>query len=235
LEVATGEYIAFLDDDDRWHEDKIAAQMAQFEHSEADPGLVYVGVRQLGPDETVNAVKRHDHGGNIFEGLLGGIFIGTMSAVIVRRDVLDMIGDFDEDLPVWEDWDLYLRVAKEYEISPVTEAHVDRYSGEHDQTSDDYELRSEAAPKLLEKHRPEAAKRGRSMERRFVAGVELELAKSAISNDLAGNARRHALKSLRSYPTSGGLLYFLLSTGGKYTFIPARKLKRMFVRATKDT
>ncbi|QLD87073.1 glycosyltransferase family 2 protein [Natronomonas halophila] len=235
LALATGTYIAFLDDDDRWHEEKLAAQIARFERPDDNLGMVYSGVRQMGPDGTVNAVKRHDHGGDIFERLMGGNFIGTMSAVMVRRDVIDTVGDFDENLPVWEDWDLYLRVAREYKIASVAEPHVDRYSGEHEQTSDDYELRREAAPELLEKHRPEAAERGRSTERRFVAGVELELTRSAVSNGVTGKARRHAFNSLRSYPTFGGLLYFCLSAGGKYTFIPAKKLKRMFVRTASNT
>jgi len=237
LGLATGKFIAFLDDDDRWREDKLAAQVARFERLEGDskPGLVYSGVRQLGSGGTVNAVKRHDYAGNVFERLLGGNFIGTMSAIMVSQDVIEEVGEFDEDLPVWEDWDLYLRVAKEHEVYPVTEAHVDRYSGEHEQTSDDYETRREAAPKLLKKYRSDATERGRSTERRLVAGVELELARSAISNDHPGNARSHAFNSLRSYPTFGGMLYFALAAGGKYTFTPAQKLKRMLVRATTNT
>jgi len=234
LELATGEYIAFLDDDDQWHEDKIAAQVNRFDRSGDDVGLIYTGVRQMGRDGSLNAVKRHDHGGNVFERLLGENFIGTMSAVMTRREVIDTVGDFDEVLPVWEDWDFYLRVAREYDICPVLKAHVDRHSGEHEQTSDDYELRRETAPELVENHRAAAAERGRFKERRFIAGVELELARSAISNGFTRRARTHAFESLRSYPTFGGLSYLCLAAGGNYAFGPVQKLKRMFVRVMKD-
>src|SRR6266568_2634585 len=39
------------------------------------------------------------------------------SGVMVRRSVIDDIGDFDLDLPVVEDWDLWYRIAKKYDFA----------------------------------------------------------------------------------------------------------------------
>lgn len=231
LELATGEYIAFLDDDDQWAAGKIEAQVERFEREGEEVGLVYTGVRQLDANGQTTATKSHKVEGDIFAKLLSGNFIGTMSAIMVRGDVIDAIGRFDEELPVWEDWDLYLRIAEKFEVSSVSELHVDRQSGEQEQTSDEYEIRRDiAAPKLLQKHRSRARTLGRIAERKFAAAVELELTKSAAGNDFFREARKHAVQSLKWYPLRKTLLYVLLLSGGSHTYRPVQRIKRTIVQ-----
>jgi glycosyltransferase involved in cell wall biosynthesis len=101
--LATGDFIAFLDSDDAWHEEKTARQLAVFE---SQPELALVGCVMEGM--------------NVFPGrrlvpidvdrlLFRNYFLTP--GVMVRREVLAAAGGFAEDMRRCEDYDLWLRVA----------------------------------------------------------------------------------------------------------------------------
>lgn len=122
------EYIAFQDSDDVWHEDKLEKQMRILAEN-PHVGLVYCamqGTRQDGsavliPDRTV---ERTLLCGNLYKLLLQGNVIGAPAAVM-RRECARQCGGFDETLSCLEDWELFLRIAKMYEIGYVDEPLVD--------------------------------------------------------------------------------------------------------------
>ena len=43
------------------------------------------------------------------------------SSVLIRREVFDNVGLFDESFENCQDWDMWLRISKEYMIFPVKE------------------------------------------------------------------------------------------------------------------
>jgi glycosyltransferase involved in cell wall biosynthesis len=112
LAVASGELVAFLDDDDLWGPAKL---QRQFELLARDPalGFVYSDLCFLYVDGTFSPPvlkprqKRH---GAILTPLIGDCFIHT-STVMVRRAVLDRAGWFDETFATAEDYDVWLRLA----------------------------------------------------------------------------------------------------------------------------
>lgn len=116
--AALGEYIAFLDDDDEWLPEKLKVQLALF--TSADIGLVY----SRGYTVTVKAdgtiFREHYATDQYYKtevrygDLLAKNYIGTTTQIVVRRDILQTIGGFDETLPSRQDYDLCLRVAKNY-------------------------------------------------------------------------------------------------------------------------
>lgn len=120
IRQAKGEYIAFLDADDVWMPTKIEEQIKLFE-SNKDLSLVYSNCyainrsgRALGV--LFNPVKLHR--GRVFEKLLLDSFI-TTSSVVIKKQVLNAIGMFDERFLVSQDFDLYLRIAERYNINFV--------------------------------------------------------------------------------------------------------------------
>ena len=126
--------IAFLDSDDYWLPDKLAAQVSFFsEHPEAvacqtEELWVRRGVR-------VNPMKKHfKPSGEIFEPSLK-LCVVSPSAVVVKRSLLEEVGDFDEDFPVCEDYDLWLRVSWKYPIWLIPEPLVIKEGGAPDQLS----------------------------------------------------------------------------------------------------
>lgn len=118
IDAATGKYIAFLDDDDIWLPGKLSAQMALF----ADPtvGLAfsrgYTVTKQ--PDGTSSwepyATDSYYKPQVSYQDLLVKNYIGTTTQLVIRRDILQKLGGFDETLPSRQDYDLCLRIAKEY-------------------------------------------------------------------------------------------------------------------------
>lgn len=120
LKEARGELVAFLDSDDRWMPHKLERQVAILRRRPPKVGLVYSGV--AAEDErgertlTVPTAR-----GDVFREMLwhNVVHFGT-SSVVIRREVVDTVGLFDETLPAIEDYDYWLRIARfyEFEIAP---------------------------------------------------------------------------------------------------------------------
>ena len=116
VSAARGDLIAWLDADDIWEPCKLEVQVPRF----ADPsvGLVYgqrslIGYRRSDAPWPVNMPE-----GDVFEQLYFWCFINTPS-VVVRRQALIDAGGFDEDLPIAEDFDAWLRVAISWKFAAV--------------------------------------------------------------------------------------------------------------------
>jgi glycosyltransferase involved in cell wall biosynthesis len=118
--VAT-DWIAFLDADDSWHNDKLAQQVALAE-KEPDVGLIATGLRFLDANGhkvmDVATTSLPDDDTARFASLLEDCIIGKPS-VLVRTKVLQQIGGFDEQLIVGEDQHLWLRIAAKFRVAVV--------------------------------------------------------------------------------------------------------------------
>lgn len=118
IDAATGKYIAFLDDDDIWMPEKLSAQMVLF--TDPSVGLVFsrgytVTIKQDGTSSwEYYATDSYYKPQVSYQDLLVKNYIGTTTQLVVRRDILRKLGGFDETLPSRQDYDLCLRVAKEY-------------------------------------------------------------------------------------------------------------------------
>lgn len=123
LREAKGAYIAFLDQDDIWLPNKLEVQIAAME-ARPDCGLSfshYVIVDEdLNPMPKQNKARRAIR--NPLRKLARGCFIRTPSTVILRREVLDGCGLFDESIVGSSDWEYYIRVAARYPLLVIPEA-----------------------------------------------------------------------------------------------------------------
>ena len=121
---ATGEYIAFLDDDDWWHPLKIEKQIRYLDEN---PSLVLVctWAYSVTPDEKIISLWGRDFPtGNQGKDQLVWLFLSSSiptPTVLLRRDLLDRIGLFNTDIRYGEDWDLWMRTAVFGEFGCVPE------------------------------------------------------------------------------------------------------------------
>jgi glycosyltransferase involved in cell wall biosynthesis len=131
---AAGDYIAFLDSDDLWLPRKLEVQMnfmrrhREWQIGQTEEIWIRKGVR-------VNPKKKHRKlSGDIFRAGLD-LCLVSPSAVLMTRELFDRAGGFDESFPVCEDYDLWLRIAREYPIYLIPQPLVIKRGGHPDQLS----------------------------------------------------------------------------------------------------
>lgn len=224
IRAATGTYVAFLDDDDRWLPEKIERQVEAFAPG---VGTVYTGQFTVRDGERVGG-RTPSLSGWVTEQLLRGVALCPTSTVMVRRDLIERAGGFDEEFPIWEDREWYVRLSQYGMFRPVPVELVRRGFGDYEQLTDDFEAaRDVAYPRFIEKHRELAAGYGPSCERALVASLSLKLAAIGLEVGRYDDARRFALRSLRHDPfRRRGWLYLSVSLGGRPVHTLARRLRR---------
>ncbi len=122
---ARGEYIAPLDADDIWYQEKLERQVACMQESGENVGLVYcswVGINERG--DVLGQAKHWGVVGDVFARLLYTNFVGNASVPLIRRTSIEEVGAYSTRLRALdgegcEDWDLYLRIAAEYDFAEV--------------------------------------------------------------------------------------------------------------------
>ncbi len=125
IDLARGELIAFLDDDDLWQPAYLERQIELFDREPAI-GFTYGNVCFLYPDGSISTPRmlaRHQQAESIFDHLLGGSFIYP-STLIVRRTLFQELGPIDTDVSSQGDFAHLLRLAYHARAACLTEALV---------------------------------------------------------------------------------------------------------------
>lgn len=186
---ANGDWLAWLDSDDEWLPDKIYRQRTLLQQS----GLLFCHTEEIWIRNgvRVNAMKKHRKtGGWIFSHCLPLCAISP-SSVLMHRSILDDVGCFDENLPVCEDYDLWLRVTANYEVAFLEEPAITKYGGHADQLS-----RSQWG---MDRFRVTALEKILSSE---ISEEQTSLAKTMLLEKLAillTGAKKHGNESLQKY------------------------------------
>lgn len=130
IAAAKGEFVAFLDADDEWVPGKLRLQIEQLDEN-SGAALCFADMSHWENGREIYRSYLRERGlgpcgGKIFDRLLQECFIFTPT-VIVRRTVFATVGPFDEGLRICEDYDLWLRIAKRFEIIFVNATLLKRY------------------------------------------------------------------------------------------------------------
>jgi len=152
IRQARGEFIAFLDSDDIWVPRKLEQQIPLLV---GEVGLVYSAINEM--DASGRSLRivpcEANLRGNIYHELLVRNRM-TGGTVVVRRAALERVGLFDEQLRAAENWDLWIRISREFEVDYV-DLPLTGYLKHTQSLSFDTPRMREAATAVLRKHFPE--------------------------------------------------------------------------------
>ena len=180
IKEAKGSWIAFLDSDDEWMSNKLEQQKRAI-NSFQQAWLCHTNEIWIRNGVRVNQMKKHQkYGGNVFENCLDICRISP-SSVLIKKEVFEMVGLFDESLKVCEDYDLWLRITAVLPVIFLDEQLITKYGGHSDQLS--------RVDNGIEQYR--------------IKSLEKILRSESLSADQSKSAKFHLLKKLKVF--SNGL------------------------------
>lgn len=196
VDVADGEYIAFLDQDDEWLPHKLELQMAHVQtHPAASfwcTGFYWVAGDSATPSHVVELTYR---------GLLHDQSV-ILSSMLVRRSDYQAVGGHDPLLVQMQDWDLFLRLAADGQPPAMLADRLVRYHLHDSNASQNYRLAARERFAILDAHGRRARLRaddetalavtaGRRRTRELFAEKAIQATRRSLSAEQRAEALSH--------------------------------------------
>ncbi len=126
IEKSIGEFIAFQDSDDEWLCNKLKSDTDIFEHHQ-NIGCVFSRYWQVnGKFSKLVPMNSSVDSDCLYDSLLVRNLIGTPTA-IVRRSVITQVNGFNNELPRYQDWEIFIRISRDYTIHMNPDVNVIAY------------------------------------------------------------------------------------------------------------
>jgi glycosyltransferase involved in cell wall biosynthesis len=191
IRASRASYVAFLDSDDCWRENKLELQLASLrEHPTARASCTGFALHR--PNKTEPELSSERNHSDWFAHLMWGCNLSFGSTLVAERSVFDEVGLFDEAFRRFEDWDWALRLVKGRGLilleTILCDVHVSGIANAADV--------ERCLNLIFEKHRAAARAHGFKANRRFRSSIWLE--RSALSYR-SGDYPRAVVQLLRSY------------------------------------
>ncbi|MFA6963139.1 MAG: glycosyltransferase [Patescibacteria group bacterium] len=126
IKNSRGKYIAFSDHDDLWLSTKLAKQVDSLEkNSDAVAnfanGFIFDDVKKIDLAARWPEIESVPSQKSILKALIKQNFILTTTGAVVRASVLKKLGGFDEKMKLADDYELWLRLAREGQLTFISE------------------------------------------------------------------------------------------------------------------
>ena len=156
---STGLFIAFLDDDDEYFPDFLIKAYRFVESTSPPVDFFWTGVRHVrdmpGREEIWFEKNWRDGFESLEKAYIEATTIGNGFGLVVKREVFDEIGMFDERLQVCEDTDFLFRLVqkREFSVLPEVLVKIHRHGGAQLVDPDKYRVRARAVETIMERYR----------------------------------------------------------------------------------
>lgn len=194
IENAEGEYVAFLDDDDRWREEKIERQMKAVGGNDAE--LCFTGFYR-GMSEEADVVLPNAEGDPKYNILKMDIRAAVGSTMLVNRQIAVEAGLFDENLDFSEDFEFLLRVLELTKLATVNEPLIFREISDESRSAEDF---AEGKMRFLSKADKHIQKLGFFRSRRIYSAHYLNISNRGAFEAKPEISITYLVKAFLKYP-----------------------------------
>ncbi len=115
MRAAEGDFLAFLDSDDEFFPEKLETQIREFQRLGQDVGLVICNLDDSAKRDCPY-VPAHTASGYVSASAFPGSIFSPPSSWMLRKNMVGLIGFFDEAIRVIEDADYFVRVLEQARI-----------------------------------------------------------------------------------------------------------------------
>ena len=112
IKESRGDFIAFLDTDDLWDENKLELQMCYFNNLEVGVVFSNCWIFKNNTKKKKLHAKKKLPSGKILDQLINNYNVGILTVVIRKTFYLKLIEKFDERFSIIGDFDLFMRLSK---------------------------------------------------------------------------------------------------------------------------
>jgi glycosyltransferase involved in cell wall biosynthesis len=166
IRAAKGKYIAFQDSDDVWLSTKLEKQVNAFNSAPSDLGVIYTSFWLISDYEKTlipsSYLKQTE--GKIHDVLLKMNFV-SLSSAVVKRECFEKVGMF-ENIPRFQDWELWLRISQYYYFKHLREPLVKVYR-QSDSISRNTDVLITARKYILSKYYNELSKNSKLLSKHY--------------------------------------------------------------------
>ncbi len=146
IKEAKGEIIAFLDDDDLWLPEKIEKQLKLFDDEKVGLVVCHSLDKRFGKERISKPPENVDH-----KYILDSFNFSSTSSYVLRKNVVKDEGGFDIDLPSAQEYDLAIRISKNYKVRCVPEVLMIQHATDG-QISEDWQRKIRGLIDVYHKH-----------------------------------------------------------------------------------
>lgn len=116
LRNSHGDFIMFLDDDDEFFPEKISRQLQVMKEKDETWGVSYTAFEKVFTNKTTHSTN-HREGDLLVDALMRNLFLAAGSNLMIRRNVCEKIGGFNESFPRNQDLEFLVRILQNYKIA----------------------------------------------------------------------------------------------------------------------
>jgi len=152
IKAAKGKYVAFLDSDDEWLQNKLECEVKILNNNKnciiCSTGYTFINER-TGKIISKTIFKNQWVS---YKDVLRGKCLTTNDFTVIRKAAID-IGGFDEKLPARQDWDFWIRITSIGRGIQIPINTVNKYVMRNDQISSGIKNKLQGTELLFDKHK----------------------------------------------------------------------------------
>lgn len=154
IKHANGAYISLLDSDDYYEKGFLETTVEVLANSPQDVGFMWTGVRYIEDQEKKEFSWVPKRLATPYVTFLNSLHIGTNSGITFKKEVFDICGFFNDELPAAEDTDFFLRVTQKFDYAYSNKILINIERDGEDRLSKNFVKIADAYNRFIPEHFP---------------------------------------------------------------------------------